>query len=637
MRDDSIIHSIDPTIKAEVGAKINNTARRKILLVEDEKVTSMVEAEIIKRNGYEVTTVISGEKAIEAIRTDPSIDLVLMDIELGEGIDGTEAAKQILEVRSLPIVFLTSHSEREMVEKVCDIARYGYVIKNSGSSVLLSSIEMAFELFEAHGNVERKNEELTEANRKLWEREVLLKETGRMAKVGGWEFDIITLDPVWTEEIYRIHEVDLTYKPTVSKAIEFYAPSSRPVIEQAVQRAVEHGEAFDVELEFITAKGNLRWVHAVGKADHKRGKILGTFQDITERKQAEKALQKSRTQYRALIETTDTGYVISDIGGRVLDANPEYVRLSGHRDLNEIRGRSFIEWTADYEKEKNAEAVLKCVNDGLIRNLNIDYVDIHGNITPIEINATVVEVEGTPQILTLCRDITKRRKAEEMLLQSKEELRILSSHLQNVREEERTSIAREIHDELGQILTSLKMDLTWLRRKLPEQQKHLHSRASLMCDDINSAINTVHSVLTRLRPFILDDFGITAVIRWHTGDWQARTGISCALSLSSEEIPLPGEVATVLFRIFQEALTNVARHADATEVKVSLMEKEKTIVLTINDNGRGITEKQSKGVTALGILGMKERAYALGGEVIIHGAKGKGTTLIATFPMEKRK
>jgi len=129
---------------------MNPTARRKILLVEDELITAMAESQVITRHGYEVIIAGSGEKAIDTIKTDPSFDLVLMDIDLGKGVDGTEAARQILALRNLPIVFLTSHSEREMVEKVRGITRYGYVIKNSGDFVLLSSIEMAFELFDSH-------------------------------------------------------------------------------------------------------------------------------------------------------------------------------------------------------------------------------------------------------------------------------------------------------------------------------------------------------------------------------------------------------------------------------------------------------------------------------------------------------
>lgn len=130
----------------------------------------------------------------------------------------------------------------------------------------------------------------------------ILRDTGSMAKIGGWEFDVATQEQVWTEEVYRIHEVDMTYKPTVSKGIDFYTPLSKPVIELAVQRAIEYGEPFDVELEIITAKGNHRWVHAVGKADQGQGKIIGTFQDITARKQAEEQIRLNETRLRSLLD-----------------------------------------------------------------------------------------------------------------------------------------------------------------------------------------------------------------------------------------------------------------------------------------------------------------------------------------------
>ncbi|MBN1576244.1 MAG: response regulator [Chitinispirillaceae bacterium] len=156
----------------------------------------------------------------------------------------------------------------------------------------------------------------------------LLRDTSETAKIGGWEFDVETLEQVWTEEVYRIHEVDMTYKPTVRKGMNFYTPASRPIIEQAVQRAIEHGDPFDLELEFITVKGNLRWVRVAGKADREHGKIFGTFQDITERKQTEIALHESEERYRRITkdwqETFDTineAITIHDTDFNVVRAN----------------------------------------------------------------------------------------------------------------------------------------------------------------------------------------------------------------------------------------------------------------------------------------------------------------------------
>jgi PAS domain S-box-containing protein len=153
-----------------------------------------------------------------------------------------------------------------------------------------------------------------------------------------------------------------------------------------------------------------------------RGKIFVMFDDITRRVEAEKALRDSESRYRALVETTATGYVIINKEGRVLDANREYVRLSGHKDLKEILGRTVLEWTAPYEKEKNAAAVARCAADGYIRNFEVDYVDKGGKITPIEVSATVVQTAGVPQILTICRDITTRRNGEAEILALNQDL-----------------------------------------------------------------------------------------------------------------------------------------------------------------------------------------------------------------------
>jgi PAS domain S-box-containing protein len=173
-----------------------------------------------------------------------------------------------------------------------------------------------------------------------------------------------------------------------------------------------------IPTDFRCRKADGSWIYleAVGSNQFGNpgvGGIVINVRDITQRKAVEKALRESEAQYRALIETTNTGFVIIDPEGRVLDANEEYVRLTGYRDLEGISGRGVIEWTADHEKVKNAEAVRECLREGKIRNLEIDYVDSEGKVTPIEINATVVEKEGSLRVLTLCRDITERKQVEQ--------------------------------------------------------------------------------------------------------------------------------------------------------------------------------------------------------------------------------
>jgi signal transduction histidine kinase len=217
------------------------------------------------------------------------------------------------------------------------------------------------------------------------------------------------------------------------------------------------------------------------------------------------------------------------------------------------------------------------------------------------------------------------------------ELRDLARHLESVREIERTRIAREIHDELGQTLTALKMDVAWLRSRSSEDQVPVQERAQAMLKLIDRTMDTVRKISTTLRPAILDDFGLFAAMQWQAEDFESRTGIQCRLSLPAEEAELDQKRATGVFRIFQETLTNIMRHANATGVNISVRNETEDLVLEVGDNGRGITESEIYDVNSLGLLGMRERALLLGGEFSIRGVKGKGTTVKVRIPHNRSR
>ncbi len=215
---------------------------------------------------------------------------------------------------------------------------------------------------------------------------------------------------------------------------------------------------------------------------------------------------------------------------------------------------------------------------------------------------------------------------------ARQQLRDLAGYLQNAREEERTQIAREIHDEFGQTLTALKMDLSWLTKRLPADAPSLAKKASAMSDLIDSAIQTVRRVATELRPGLLDDLGLAATMEWQAQEFAERNGISCDLYLSDEDIVLDRDLATAIFRIVQETLTNVARHAQATEVQVELEARPDELALVIRDNGQGITEGEASDPRSLGLMGMRERARSWGGDVTFEGVPGQGTTVTVRMP-----
>jgi len=232
----------------------------------------------------------------------------------------------------------------------------------------------------------------------------------------------------------------------------------------------------------------------------------------------------------------------------------------------------------------------------------------------------------------LARQIRERMAVEERLKQSEEKLRRLAAYLVSVREEERTHIAREIHDELGQVLTGLKMDVTWVAQRLDAKQKSLQGKTQSMCGLIDSAIQTVRKIASGLRPEILDEMGLVAAIDWQAKDFQKRTGIRTRVALPPEGTKLDLDRSTTTFRIFQEILTNVARHAHASRVDVKFDVTESQMTLEVADNGVGIPEAKLNG-KSLGLLGIQERALHFNGDVVISGASGQGTKVTVSIPL----
>jgi signal transduction histidine kinase len=225
-------------------------------------------------------------------------------------------------------------------------------------------------------------------------------------------------------------------------------------------------------------------------------------------------------------------------------------------------------------------------------------------------------------------------RKSERLKESEDKLRRLAAHLISVREEERAHIAREIHDELGQVLTGLKMEVTWLAKRLRE--KALVEKTDSMCKLIDSTVQTVRKIATGLRPEMLDDMGLVAAIGWQAKDFQKRTGVRCRVKLPPETTKLDIDVSTTAFRIFQEILTNVARHSRATRVDIDLNVTDDQVSLEVQDNGVGIAESDLNGRKSLGLLGMHERALLFGGEVNISGTPGHGTRVAVIIPTRNR-
>lgn len=255
-----------------------------------------------------------------------------------------------------------------------------------------------------------------------------------------------------------------------------------------------------------------------------------------------------------------------------------------------------------------------------------------GSLIDVEIINNEIVLDDQVALLVLANDVTEKILAEDALIDSNNQLRKLSTHLEKIREEERTFIAREIHDELGQQLTGLKMDISWLTKKMHAVDPELKLKAQEMLLLIDDTVKTVRRIATELRPGILDDLGLIAALQWQSQEFSKRTGILCHFNTDLHDQHYDHNLATGIFRIFQESLTNVARHASAAKVSSSLSLYNNELVLIVEDDGIGFKETEKHQPHSLGLLGMRERAHSLKGALTISSEPGAGTKIQLTTP-----
>ncbi|HXG49654.1 MAG TPA: PAS domain-containing protein, partial [Methylomirabilota bacterium] len=329
---------------------------------------------------------------------------------------------------------------------------------------------------------------------------------------------------------------------------------------------------------------------------------------------------------------------IKDDRGRYLFGNPAWARQFG-RPAGELIGQADVQlWPP-----ATAETFRRSDEAAFASGQPIETVESGQRPDGSPYHALVYKfvfqnAAGQRLLGGLALDITSRKEAEAEISRSREQLRLLAAHLQSIREEERTRIAREIHDELGQMLTGLKMDLAWMERRLAagslaDSQAVLVDKCRSMADLLDRMVKSVRKIAAELRPGVLDDLGLVPALEWQAREFQTRTGVECHLETRLGVTEIPRDLGTAVFRIFQESLTNVARHAQASRVQASLVADGHALHLVVHDNGRGITDAQQANAKSFGLLGMRERAATLGGECHIAGQPGAGTTITVRIPL----
>lgn len=408
------------------------------------------------------------------------------------------------------------------------------------------------------------------------------------------------------------------------------------VAENLRRREVGEVESINYGFRGVTKEGAVRDIEVFGTRTRFRGRpaVIGTLLDVTERNRAQGALVAAEARLRNIVEHSTNMFYSHGPDHVLTYLSPQVEHVLGYPPREAMRRwTEFL--TDDPNNQRGLELTQRAIDTGERQPpYELELLHRSGRRVWVEVREAPIVRDGrTTAIVGSLTDITERRRYEQELRESREALRRLAANLEDAREAERRRVARELHDELGQALTGLKMDVAWLRDRLDEGDSSGRKRVEETLALIHTTVDAVRRISAELRPGVLDDLGLAAAIRWQTREFMRRTNIGVRL-VSDDGVPeLDGGRATAVFRIFQEALTNVARHASASEVVVRIAVEHGQLLLRIEDNGRGLRPEEIRSRRSMGLLGMRERASAWGGTLALGERPEGGTTVELRMPL----
>jgi PAS domain S-box-containing protein len=601
--------------------------RAKIFIVEDEPIEAMDLALIIERLGYTVSgSVMSGEECLVKVKADRP-DLVIMDIKLRGEMDGIDTVWELRKILDVPVIFSTAMSDQSSLSRAKLTEPYGYIVKPFNERELYTTIETSLHKH----RIDHRLKESETKYRTLFEQS---RDAIYLSDLDGTIMDanraMIRLTGYGTRGLTGINIKELFVD----------SAEGEQALGEIRNRGFIDSRAIRIRKSDGTESDCLLTSTRIVAADGVDFGCQGIIRDVTGQKRLERVRDVLFYEKVKRVKEMNCLYRLTEISGNINTPLDDIFRQTGEIIPSAFQNPPNMAIRITYRGRTFASRTSTPGGESLTSNVLV-FGKVEGAITVLNTGKTAFgddevfskeERDLVNAIAERLGIIIERKRTFEDLAVSREELRSLSAHLQSLQETERTAIAREIHDVLGQSLTAMKMDISWIKNRLAGKDE-LVARAEAMSVLIDGTIDTVRRLSSELRPQLLDDLGLGAAIEWHAEQFQKRTGIACRVTSNIDDRIIDEMKSINIYRIFQESLTNIIRHANATHVDVDLNVDDRALTLTVRDNGRGINEDEINNPRSLGLIGLRERALSCGGTIAINGAKDAGTVVTAHIPL----
>jgi len=596
------------------------TSKARILVVDDTPEIRLLVTTILQHAGYEALQAADGERALEMVRQEPP-SLILLDVMM-PGMDGYEVCARLKSdetTRAIPVIFLSALDDTEAQTRGFEAGAADFVTKPISVPVLLARVNTHLALYAQRRSLEGKFRDVIEF---APDAIILSDQEGNIVQANARTLELFGY--ARNELLGHSAEMLLTPEGRVShrerRAWVLGQPRGSRIESQA--RCVrKDGSEFDADV-------------SVSPLHAGRGPLLlAMVRDATNRIAQQEKLREAARYARSLIETSMDPMVLIDLTGKVQDANDAACQITGLPREALIGSDAPSRFT---QPEKLYEGYKQVMADGQALNYQLTIKHASGRTYDVLCNAKAFrngqgEVVG---LLASAHDVTESRRIQQEVSMSRQRLREMAAQGEAMREYERKNIAREVHDELGQVLTALRMDLTFTEMRHGSPSSELTDKLREMRGLVDRAIQGVRNVAAHLRPAALD-MGLVPAIEWLCSELTRHAAIPCEFRGAPLSTELPEDRAIGLFRIVQESLTNITRYAQASRVLVTLQEQGEELVLEVVDDGQGFDPVQVRSRRSFGLLGMEERALALGGCVDISSAPGQGARVRVVVPLHQ--